>query len=307
MSYIQDGLFVGGIDDAIDSKYLRKKGIKQILSIHIKPIPIEYREDFEYKWVHAIDTPSQDLLFHFQECIDFIESGRQLGATLIHCEYGISRSVTIAVAYLMQKLSLSLNESLDLIKTHRPGVRPNSGFLKQLKLFERMNFTIDERNKEFKIYKLENLADKISSGRINVFFQMQLLNNLLDAGASIKDDNLRSQLARDPNMDRDSTHGTTDAVYYCGKCRKPLFYDNSIILHDDDKTTETCYSSLFIEPVKWMEENIQTLEGKVYCPKCKAKIGRFNWSGSKCTCGSWVTPSFHIRNDMVYKPMPRTK
>lgn len=64
----------------------------------------------------------------------------------------------------MKKLSLSSAKTLDLIKKHRPGVRPNSGFRRQLRIFENMHFKIDDRNSEFKTYKLEHLADKISSG-----------------------------------------------------------------------------------------------------------------------------------------------
>lgn len=71
------------------------------------------------------------------------------------------------------------------------------------------------------------------------------------------------QLARDPSSDKGKDFTYSDPIYYCGKCRKPLFYDNSIILHDNVKTAETCNSSLFIEPVKWMENDIQNVEGKV--------------------------------------------
>ena len=38
---------------------------------------------------------------------------------LVHCLAGVSRSVTVTVAYLMQKLHLSLNDAYDLVRKYR--------------------------------------------------------------------------------------------------------------------------------------------------------------------------------------------
>lgn len=35
--------------------------------------------------------------------------------------------------------------------------------------------------------------------------------------------------------------------------------------------------------------------GRFTCPKCKAKIGCFVWSGASCSCGEWITPSFQFQ------------
>jgi len=41
------------------------------------------------------------------------------------------------------------------------------------------------------------------------------------------------------------------------------------------------------------------LSGKLYCPKCKSKLGSFDWAGSKCSCGKWVTPAFQVQKNRV--------
>jgi dual specificity phosphatase 12 len=41
------------------------------------------------------------------------------------------------------------------------------------------------------------------------------------------------------------------------------------------------------------------LEGKLECPKCRAKVGTYAWQGMRCSCGKWVTPSFSLGKSKV--------
>lgn len=56
---------------------------------------------------------------------------------LVHCLAGISRSVTVTVAYLMQKMNLSLNDANDFVKRKKSNISPNFNFMGQLLDFER--------------------------------------------------------------------------------------------------------------------------------------------------------------------------
>jgi len=49
---------------------------------------------------------------------------------------GMSRSVTVAVAYIMTITNLRWNEALKVVRGARPVSNPNSGFQKQLQDFE---------------------------------------------------------------------------------------------------------------------------------------------------------------------------
>jgi protein-tyrosine phosphatase len=46
-------------------------------------------------------------------------------------------SVTIIVAYLMKKHQMSLENALSLVRSKRPQVAPNEGFMSQLENFEK--------------------------------------------------------------------------------------------------------------------------------------------------------------------------
>lgn len=62
-------------------------------------------------------------------------------------------------------------------------------------------------------------------------------------------------------------------------------------------------SSYFVEPLSWMGNALQTgnLHGKLVCPNshCVAKLGSFDWAGSQCSCGAWITPGFQILKSKV--------
>lgn len=55
---------------------------------------------------------------------------------------------------------------------------------------------------------------------------------------------------------------------------------------------------IFLHPLSWMREVLAEgkLEGRLACPnkKCGTNIGKFAWSGLRCSCGGWVTPGFGI-------------
>jgi protein-tyrosine phosphatase len=57
-------------------------------------------------------------------------------SVLVHCRAGISRSATIVLAYLMQFHDLSLDEAITTVRSRRPIVQPNVGFMAQLRAWE---------------------------------------------------------------------------------------------------------------------------------------------------------------------------
>ncbi|CAI2184663.1 11746_t:CDS:1 [Funneliformis geosporum] len=92
----------------------------------------------KYLKIDIADDPSSDIYKHFCECIGFIENAKSTnGHVYIHCQAGISRSVTIVIAYLMSSQKISYKQAFDLIKEKRPIAKPNHGFIKQLREFEK--------------------------------------------------------------------------------------------------------------------------------------------------------------------------
>jgi hypothetical protein len=61
---------------------------------------------------------------------------------------------------------------------------------------------------------------------------------------------------------------------------------------------DTCGSYFLNKQPDWMQPSSETL-GKLSCGKCNKKMGLWNWSGSQCSCGTWVVPAFQINSSRV--------
>ncbi len=69
---------------------------------------------------------------YFRECADYIEGALSSGGKiLVNCRQGVSRSATIAMAFLMIKHHVSAQDAVRMVRAQRE-ISPNDGFLQQL-------------------------------------------------------------------------------------------------------------------------------------------------------------------------------
>uniref|UniRef100_A0A671KG98 Dual specificity protein phosphatase n=1 Tax=Sinocyclocheilus anshuiensis TaxID=1608454 RepID=A0A671KG98_9TELE len=144
-------LYLGCAKDSANLDILGKYNIKYILNVTPNlPNMFEHDGEFKYKQIPISDHWSQNLSQFFPEAISFIDEARSKKCgILVHCLAGISRSVTVTVAYLMQKLNLSLNDAYDFVKRKKSNISPNFNFMGQLLDFERtlgLNSPCDNRS-----------------------------------------------------------------------------------------------------------------------------------------------------------------
>jgi hypothetical protein len=131
-------LFLGNAKNAADKHCLTSHGIKYVLNV-TPDIPNAFIDDeaFSYMQIPITDHWSQNLNRHFSAAIAFIDEGRDgEHGVLVHCLAGISRSVTVTVAYLMAKLALPLNDAYEFLRRCKPNISPNFNFMGQLMDFE---------------------------------------------------------------------------------------------------------------------------------------------------------------------------
>ena len=98
-----------------------------------------FKDQLQYKVLNLLDTPNQNIVQHFEEATDWIDSVLRENPShkvLVHCFAGKSRATTITCSYLMRKQGLPLRQALLHVRACRPIAFPNIGFLVQLKAFE---------------------------------------------------------------------------------------------------------------------------------------------------------------------------
>ncbi|KAJ5784061.1 dual specificity phosphatase Yvh1 [Penicillium psychrosexuale] len=174
MIQIVPGLILGNASSSWNTEMLVNNRVKSIISLSQCPwgewsqtrttVPRHH-----HKMVRAVDTSTQDLLIHMSDTRDFIDKRASSAllsvsslpvddelviddepaadytpeAILVHCDFGISRTPTIIIAYIMRKLRIPPMEALEFIKSKQK-VKPNANFTRQLQVWDEVGYQVWE-------------------------------------------------------------------------------------------------------------------------------------------------------------------
>ena len=117
---------------------LRQKNVTRILNVTSSiPNHFEDVDGFVYKQIAVEDKHDVDMMQHLPGAFQFIENARLSGEkVLVHCYAGMSRSVTIILAYLMKYYNHTLESAHEYVKERKTDISPNFSFMGQLLDFE---------------------------------------------------------------------------------------------------------------------------------------------------------------------------
>lgn len=79
------------------------------------------------------DTQSTNLIDYATEITAFVSKALHHGSILVHCQKGVSRSVTCILLYLVQKHKMTYDQALRLVKRRHAEADPIPSFLEQVK------------------------------------------------------------------------------------------------------------------------------------------------------------------------------
>ncbi|TRM68074.1 hypothetical protein BD626DRAFT_480698 [Schizophyllum amplum] len=143
-------VFLGNLSAALSLEYRQQHGITHVLSVCPEYEPTKR----DHMMIPVDDTEYDDLLVHLPRGCDFIQAALDDGGkVLVHCVMGVSRSTTVLAAYLMRLRRCTPAEALSFIKSARPRVRPNYGFLRQLDVFAECNYAPSPENPAYLSWK----------------------------------------------------------------------------------------------------------------------------------------------------------
>merc|ERR1712232_123131 len=125
---LTDYLFLGSKVAAQDNANLKAIGVTHILNV-ADDVECFHEESFTYLHCKVADGGcDKGIVDWFGKATEFVSETRRLGGrVLIHCNMGVNRSATVAMAVLMHLEECSLKEAYHLTRSRRSCVQPFVG------------------------------------------------------------------------------------------------------------------------------------------------------------------------------------
>jgi len=139
-SEILPWLYLGATRNASNLKELKERlEITHILNCACE-VECFYPKDFIYKKLLLDDTPKENITIIIDEVTDFIHQCKEHknGKILVHCAQGMSRSVSMVIAYIMKYEKWTYEIAFQHVKKARSIAKPNDGFIQQLQALDKI-------------------------------------------------------------------------------------------------------------------------------------------------------------------------
>lgn len=136
LSKVYDFLYISGSKVAANRDQLLTAGITNIVNCNHLSTPDYFPADFEYLSMNLLDSKEENLHCFICRVVRYIdECGASKKRVLLHCEKGISRSCSFAIAYHMWRHKGTYQEAYEHLCACRSQCNPNIGFMCQLSEF----------------------------------------------------------------------------------------------------------------------------------------------------------------------------
>lgn len=131
-------LYLGSQKDVLNKDLMAQNGITYVLNASNTCPKPDFISENHFLRVPVNDSYCEKLLPWLEKTNEFIDKAKVSNCrVIVHCLAGISRSATIAIAYIMKTMGLSSDDAYRFVKDRRPSISPNFNFLGQLLEFER--------------------------------------------------------------------------------------------------------------------------------------------------------------------------
>ncbi|XP_007903002.2 LOW QUALITY PROTEIN: dual specificity protein phosphatase 8-like [Callorhinchus milii] len=131
-------LYLGSQKDVLNKDLMLQSGITYVLNASNSCPKPDFIPDSHFMRIPVNDNYCEKLLPWLDESVEFIDKAKVSSCrVLVHCLAGISRSATVAIAYIMKTMGLSSDDAYRFVKDRRPSISPNFNFMGQLLEYEK--------------------------------------------------------------------------------------------------------------------------------------------------------------------------
>ncbi|KAG7468399.1 hypothetical protein MATL_G00142560 [Megalops atlanticus] len=131
-------LYLGSQKDVLNKDLMTQNSITYVLNASNTCPKPDFICESHFMRIPVNDNYCEKLLPWLDKTNDFIDKAKVSNCrVIVHCLAGISRSATIAIAYIMKTMGLTSDDAYRFVKDRRPSISPNFNFLGQLLEFEK--------------------------------------------------------------------------------------------------------------------------------------------------------------------------
>ncbi|MBN3281213.1 DUS16 phosphatase, partial [Polyodon spathula] len=131
-------LYLGSQKDVLNKDLMAQNGITFVLNASNSCPKPDFISESHFMRIPVNDNYCEKLLPWLDKTNGFIDKAKVSNCrVIVHCLAGISRSATIAIAYIMKTMGLSSDDAYRFVKDRRPSISPNFNFLGQLLEYEK--------------------------------------------------------------------------------------------------------------------------------------------------------------------------
>merc|ERR550534_612885 len=129
-------IFIGNFQGASSLELCQKNNIGAVMNLSNKVL--KNQSPMTYYAFPVNDLPGANIAELFRMTSNIIEGHLRAGENiLVNCNFGVSRSTTVVLAYIIKKTGMTVDSAFALCRRFRPCCNPNHGFIKQLERWHR--------------------------------------------------------------------------------------------------------------------------------------------------------------------------
>ena len=258
ISHIINNIYISGYLIGKNYPFLQNNNFTHVINCSLgssmeNPLNAQLSENeyeklgIKYLPIFLRDDPEVDILFHFFNIIDFIESDKEIKTKkiLFHCIEGVSRAPAMLAGYIMWKEKMTVSGVIELLKSKRPCVDINLGFNIQLQKWENYLFSSPKNIHVFKLNPNIRLLEKEEEKELNIDenylvkiqYKLFFINNKYKCIKNITNNNEQNRALNFTINDLNNTQ-KKNPIFHVYKDRTKQFiknvvkYDKSLLKND---------------------------------------------------------------------------